>query len=341
MDLAWRDRLAALLRAGGRRFQGEIAAAAGMDPGQFSRLKRQKAPSVETLFRVARAARVSPAWLAFGEGPDPLAFGELADSLEQLDRVRDRLRAAQSRLTADRTAPAMPPEAAPAAGRTPAAQPPAAGPTREASAAQESAPVIETPPPGPQVVTPPRPLIDRSAEYPKFDPDDWVLPEPLRVAAGGARVLDMGVAVERMLRSETSETFPIRVVGDSMANTIKPGEAVLVRSFGRRVELPAIDADYPRMGVSEFRSVIREQGIYVVSVGQGDDLAEYTLKRVAVWDRSEKNWKLWLVAENPYSGWGQWGQYLVTRSERVHFLAEVIALPERRRRAPRRRKAGP
>lgn len=103
VDTNFRERLEELFSAD-HGAQSRIARIADMAQGQLSKLVSSKQPAIQTVFRIAIAAGVSPGWLAFGEGLPPTLAGT-ATAESALARAKAGVGALRAAVVAAATPP--------------------------------------------------------------------------------------------------------------------------------------------------------------------------------------------------------------------------------------------
>ena len=77
--------------------------------------------------------------------------------------------------------------------------------------------------------------------------------------------------------------------------------------------------------IERFRENIVNNRIYVVAINDGIERNEYTIKRV-LFSGSGVDWICRIVADNPEVEWHSRGEFVVRRTDRIHFAAELVAL---------------
>lgn len=192
-----------------------------------------------------------------------------------------------------------------------------------------------------------KPKFDGYGLLEKFDPDaeraealglaDLFADIPT-LAAGQARVPDFEDKIWAVANGARPTEFNARVRGDSMEDTIKPGEVVKLRRLpggGLTVGGGGDGRDGPDTSEApadgrELLGRLKNFSIYAVSIDEGAGFHEYTLKRLVVHRSRSARWSVEWRADNPWCGWGTWGGRPVEPDERFHVLAEVVKLPVRK-----------
>lgn len=194
------------------------------------------------------------------------------------------------------------------------------------------------PPPGYDTYMQPIPeaapvLANRRADIPAYRAarkggKGQAVPQWLNLAAGGG--VDLELAPE-LIHIETNEknihAAVIRKDGDSMRNTLLPGDVVLLKEIhGGRFPLPQIEDATEKIPLAKWKtdSGIRDGDIVVVSINDNAP----TIKRV-VYDteRGERDWKLQIVADNP-PAWRGGKTFQVAVGDSVVFHAKLIGRGE-------------
>ncbi len=114
-----------------------------------------------------------------------------------------------------------------------------------------------------------------------------------------------------------------RVNGDSMLNTLIDGDMILLKKLD--VSL-GVNADEENMiSIDDFRKKVNDDRIYVLAINEDIEDLRYTIKRVR-YSGTEKNWICRIVADNPDANWFSRGEFVVRRTDRIHFAAELVSL---------------
>lgn len=121
----------------------------------------------------------------------------------------------------------------------------------------------------------------------------------------------------------------MKIKGESMMNTLQPGDFVIVREILGPSGLTLSSIENPDDGISliRFQSFVRHDDICVVGIN-GD---APTLKRVMIRKRPGVRWSLSIRADNPLAArnFGSGGIYDISRDESVCFYATLIGRAKR------------
>lgn len=149
------------------------------------------------------------------------------------------------------------------------------------------------------------------------------MPHYLGLAAGAARVLQ---ACEDLnfVREWTSELHSGTVIGDSMMDTIRPGDRIALAAFndgrGERLERLPDDRQNP---LHIIQQKVRDNEICVISHADAEE--EVTLKRIRYQKNADGTWYMQIVADNPDAPvFGHKGSYIVSRKDEIIFWARMI-----------------
>ena len=94
-----------------------------------------------------------------------------------------------------------------------------------------------------------------------------------------------------------NDVFIAKVRGDSMKNTLNPGDYIIMRAFGPQgLKLPRLEKEAPRNPIIGIRQHIPQQAVCMVSI---NDHTELTLKRI-YYVNPEGEWHLLIKADNPH-----------------------------------------
>ncbi len=141
------------------------------------------------------------------------------------------------------------------------------------------------------------------------------------IAAGPGHIDDL----EEFCTSDHlgKDLFVAKVKGDSMLDTLQSNDLVLLRTLNVCLEPVADKASMTN--IERFRENIVNNRIYVVAINDGIERNEYTIKRV-LFSGSGVDWICRIVADNPEVEWHSRGEFVVRRTDRIHFAAELVAL---------------
>lgn len=241
-------------------------------------------PDLIDLFRIGNETKVSAAWLAFGEGPSK-------DDLEFLDLWKRLPEKSQQALL---------------------------GVIHEMAIANA------------KIVKPERKgrRENRRAELPVFNlckQKGAFRREPVPcysgVAAGPGRVLekcsDLVWVREYIPASGISSA---RVATDSMLDTLRPGDRILMQSYrnGEGISLEPLEDEADKTPLNHLRMEVPGDEIYLLALNNPD---EPFLKRIRYDTRGTDphDWRLVIEADNP----DVWKSYPMRRSDKVVLYAKV------------------
>lgn len=151
--------------------------------------------------------------------------------------------------------------------------------------------------------------------------------QAISIAAGPNRILDLEDNGHRAADPDGPPVVIAKIRGDSMADTLCNGDTVVLRPL-QRVELKRADDDSSMVDVESFRGYIKNNGVYVLAIDNDIDDGAYTIKRVYVDMLGGGGWLCRIVADNRETDWGDHGQRVIRRTNRVHFAAELVSLIE-------------
>ena len=153
-------------------------------------------------------------------------------------------------------------------------------------------------------------------------PSDYVRAEVFdNLAAGGGGVLEVSddyYYVPRLSISGKGPTALARIRGDSMLETLIPGDMVILRALNGRegILLPSLAKGKRKRSLSEIRKHIEDDSIVVLSIDGGDA----TIKRVLFQGgKTDEDWHLQIVADNP----SEWRAMVATKEHEIRFLATL------------------
>ncbi len=320
--------------------------------GQISRYEAGKAaPRIDTLCELAEALNKDPSELAFGVKSDFAISGRAGALATALRDAAEAAGEIEASLRPQEIDDAEPETIKPDFQKS-----------REASEAKRKAAKKRGEPPPMPLYIPGKGLIpgtkhesranwitveerdmatrpDYSDKLPKYKPEDLAaLGKPVRFAAGAARQVDPEELVEALLHVPTAEKdkkkqFAVKAEGNSMADTIKHGEIVVAELLDKGgFHLWPVDAETDQRTPLRFiQKHLHHRGVYLVSIDDGEGFTEWTMKRIHIHPgkRGQFAWKLMLMADNTYSGFGYSGILPIDRDMSVLFGAKIIQLPPR------------
>lgn len=111
------------------------------------------------------------------------------------------------------------------------------------------------------------------------------------------------------------------IKGDSMLETLHDGDCVILDSFGEQGEkLTPLSCEDAKNPIDRLRAKVPDDSICVLSVNDHNDL---TVKRVRYARQSGSNWHLLMLADNPHEkGYPR----IISRSDDVIFWARVVGI---------------
>jgi transcriptional regulator with XRE-family HTH domain len=110
-----------------------------------------------------------------------------------------------------------------------------------------------------------------------------------------------------------------KVHGDSMIETLRDSDVVVVRDLGQRgIVLPPLGPDSPKAPLAALKQRVPDRSIAVLSI----DGSELTVKRVN-YNAKGNHWHLTLTADNPYT---PHFPYVLAREDEITFWALVIGV---------------
>jgi predicted ATP-dependent endonuclease of OLD family len=142
------------------------------------------------------------------------------------------------------------------------------------------------------------------------------------ISAGPGRLDELDAKISVYHDSKGRELYVVKVIGDSMADTLQDGDQIAIQMLPDTFLEPLQGGD--SLPLSSFQSKISDGGIYIVAVNQQIDDKQYTIKRVECFELKSGGWGCKLVADNPDADWGDRGRFYVRKNDRVHFAAEVL-----------------
>ncbi|HVS73240.1 MAG TPA: AAA family ATPase [Phycisphaerae bacterium] len=146
------------------------------------------------------------------------------------------------------------------------------------------------------------------------------------IAAGPFRLIDVsGLPKECTLDGE-GRVVLATIRGESMANTLYDGDTAVLKKLDN-VFLEPVEDIAAQTPFDNFRRSV-QNGIYLVAVNDSIDNLAYTLKRVISQEQPDGSWICRICADNPEVRFGDRGQMLVRRTDRVHFAAKLIGIVE-------------
>lgn len=120
-----------------------------------------------------------------------------------------------------------------------------------------------------------------------------------------------------------SEYIVAKVNGHSMCNTLINGERILLKKIN--VMLDSAADEESMASIEDFQKNIKHDRIYVLAINDGIDIFQYTIKRV-LYNGAGRNWICRIVADNPEADWYSRGEFVVRRTDKIHFAAELVDL---------------
>ncbi len=287
-----------------------VAKAAALSEVQISRWGTAvdgvlKLPTIYECERAARALKVSPAWLAFGQGAQALDIAENQAALAKLIETNPELVP-----ILDSYVKALPEDRAILAAMSKKIAPPKDAKVLPAESRARRR--------------------NTRADFPVFSlttvkprPKAKALPHYLNVAAGPSRVLeachDLGYVREwaGTLHSGT-------VLGDSMLDTVRPGDRIALEPYngGEGVKLSRLPGNLQNP-VQVIKQHVPEDSICIVSLDTDPD--DVTLKRIKYQAHADGSWYMKIEADNPdVSVFGHERSYTVSRKDEVTFWARMV-----------------
>lgn len=152
------------------------------------------------------------------------------------------------------------------------------------------------------------------------------IPHYIGIAAGPDRALEESTDVV-WVREYYPDSGVVsgRVATDSMAQTVVPGDIILMQPYngGEGLALPSIGENDPKTPLSHLRVQVPAGEIYLVSLNGGDPF----LKRIRYDTRggNATDWRLVIEADNADA----WDSYPTRKTDDVIFFARVIGLLKR------------
>jgi len=142
----------------------------------------------------------------------------------------------------------------------------------------------------------------------------------LNLAAGHGGDLELAETPVKVIDPPPGRISAARVLGDSMLETLKPSDFVILRELAPQgKELPSLDVDQARNPADALKRVIRQHGIYVLSINDEQPV----VKRVCIAHGRPPNWHCVIIADNRLTpAW----PYVVAHEDKVVFYAEVVGL---------------
>lgn len=147
------------------------------------------------------------------------------------------------------------------------------------------------------------------------------VPTWLNAAAGPGCFLELSddyYYVPKLSRSRGIHMAVIR--GESMKETLSPGDTIVMRSFADRgLVMPPLRYGAPKGSMQEWRNKIRDNGIYALSINHEG----VTIKRV-LFQGQEPDWYVVIEADNR----NEWEPRTIRLGDEVCFFAEVLGLAQ-------------
>lgn len=161
------------------------------------------------------------------------------------------------------------------------------------------------------------------------------LDQLFRIAAGPNSVPRPGSDIPLQSIDGTKfDAFAI-VTGESMADTLQNQDIVALRFLNGTtgIYLESVDSTESPSNAS-LPGILENDGIYVLATNDYIDQRAYTMKRVKISSQPDGTWNCEIRADNPEAIWGHRGRFNILRTDRIHFLAQVVGLVHREAQAP-------
>jgi hypothetical protein len=199
--------------------------------------------------------------------------------------------------------------------------PPGKNETKTGEAIASKAPAIYTRP----VVKSIKP-VNRRADYSVYsikrkgpaDPEG--LPSWFNLAAGPGGYLERSEDLWIIPKLSRAQGINLAIVrGDSMAETLKPGDMILLQNLngGDGVRLPSLEPGQQKTPVENFKRAVENDHIYALSLDNGQTV---TIKRVTYQIAKGGRWHIIIEADNR----AEFKPYLVREEDEVIFYAKMI-----------------
>ena len=117
-----------------------------------------------------------------------------------------------------------------------------------------------------------------------------------------------------------------------MLDTLRTEDRILLRKLDN-IFLDAAEDGTSMITMDRFKENILNDHIYVLAINDDIERKAYTIKRVR-YSGSGMEWICRIVADNPEVQWHSRGEFVVRRTDRIHFAAEVIDLVMEAERPP-------
>jgi hypothetical protein len=160
----------------------------------------------------------------------------------------------------------------------------------------------------------------KSKPRPKARP----MPHYLDLAAGSAKMLEKCEDLN-FVREWSGEVHSGTVVGDSMIETVRPGDRIALEpcNAGEGHRLEPLKSGERSNPIHVIQQKVPNNSICAVSLSDAEE--EITLKRVRYQRNADGTWFLQIVADNPDAYvFGQKGFYTVGRKDGVVFWARMV-----------------
>ncbi|NPC69520.1 AAA family ATPase [Corallococcus exiguus] len=161
------------------------------------------------------------------------------------------------------------------------------------------------------------------------------LDQLFRIAAGPNFAPRLGPDIPLQSIDGTKfDAFAI-VTGESMADTLQHQDIVALRFLNGTtgIYLESVDSSESPSNAS-LPGVLENDGIYVLATNDYIDQRAYTMKRVKISTQPDGTWNCEIRADNPEAFWGHRGRFNILRTDRIHFLAQVVGLVHREAQEP-------
>jgi hypothetical protein len=117
------------------------------------------------------------------------------------------------------------------------------------------------------------------------------------------------------------DVHSIIVRGDSMEDTLRPDDLILVRAFhaGEGLTLDALSHGDPKTPVKQIEQFIPDDKLFIMSIG----LEPPTVKRIRYDIHNPRDWHLLIVPDNP-----QYKTRVLARETEIRFWGQVVGIGE-------------
>lgn len=294
--IGFKNRLDAAL---GSRTQTEIARKIGVAANQISNWKNSSTgeiPRADQVERLADEINVRPGWLAWGE--EPRTYNQGSEAAPALQEIIDTYFSIPiSRAVLELTAKGL----------------------REGAGKTEHAPM--TSPSVKPIESKPK-RVNRRDELPVFPivksgtKGAIKIPRFEAVAAGFGEDLEQSEEVTYVRElPDYRGVHSILVRGDSMEDTLRAGDLILVRYFGESgINLPA-RGDNPKNSKRQLQASVPDDDLFIFSLND----APATVKRIQY--QGDLDWKLIIRADNP-----EYRIHAMDAKDKIVFYGRVIGI---------------